>query len=511
MQELYAQIISKVLGIWRHRWIALLIAWVVALGGWAFVWQMPESYVGSARVYVDTNSVLRPLMRGLTVDPNTNQRVAMMSQTLLSRPNLERIARMTDLDLKAETPEKMDRLIKSMESSISIAGTRGNDSLYAIKVTDRDRDVARQIAQSLITVFIETALSGKRSDSTGAQTFLSQQIQESEERLISAEQRLAKFKQGNVGVLPGERGDYYARLEQARYDLEWATLELEEVERRGDELERQLDGEAPLDNIRLPVDDRIDVLRLEMDSLLTRYTEKHPQVVRLQTLVEELETQRSLEMAALRDDPRAARSMSSSSRGTTISVFDGIRSMLAETEAQRAELQVRVGEYQKRVDDLGGKVNLIPNIEAQLTQLMRDYDVIASQHQQLLQRREAARLSGDVESNADDVSFRVVDPPYVPREPSEPNKLMLNAVVLVLALGVGGGFAFLLALLNPIVTDPRMLAQATGLPLLGTVTWNKTAAEDRRASWRFAGFAACTVMLLCVFATVMLLPTLELI
>ena len=88
MQEILAQVFSYIWGVWRHRWLALGVAWLVAIAGWAWVWQLPESYVATARVYVDTNSVLRPLLRGLAIEPNIDQRISMMSRTLLSRPNL---------------------------------------------------------------------------------------------------------------------------------------------------------------------------------------------------------------------------------------------------------------------------------------------------------------------------------------------------------------------------------------------------------------------------------------
>src|SRR5690606_9631916 len=137
-------------------------------------------------------------------------------------------------------------------------------------------------------------------------------------------------------------------------------------------------------------------------------------------------------------------------------------------------------------------VNRIPEVEAELKQLTRDYDVLARQHQQMLERRESARLAGEVESNAGEVSFRVIDPPFVPLTPSEPNKLLLNAAVLVVALGAGVGVALLLALLRPVVTDARMLANSTGAPLLGVVTWNKTADEQRQDLLRLGAFTACT-------------------
>lgn len=508
MQEALAQILSYVLGVWRHRWLAIGVAWVIALAGWAYVWQMPEYYSARARVFVDTNSVLRPLMRGLAITPNVDQRIQMMSRTLLSRPNLEKLARMTDLDLSVTNDVQKEQMIERLQRSIALSGERGNSSLYSVRVTDRDREMARRIAQSLITVFIETSLDDKRADSSDAQTFLDQQIAESERRLIASEARLARFKQQNVDVLPGAGGDYFARLQAARSELAQARLELRELENRRTELERQLDGEEPVfiasggsGGVSSPYDARIQSLQVQLDTLLTRYTARHPEVRQLQGLLEELQQERA-EML--------------SSSGSSVNfpgvsgspVYQGMRTMLAETDAEIAQMQVRVAEFESRVDALNSKVNTIPEVEAQLKQLTRDYDVLSRQHQEFLQRRESARLSGDVESNAGDVTFRVIDPPFVPREPSEPNKLLLNAGVLIVALGGGVAIALLLTLIHPIVTDPRMLAVATGLPLLGTVTYNQPAPERRRERWALAGFAACAVGLVFAFGGVLLAPAL---
>jgi polysaccharide chain length determinant protein (PEP-CTERM system associated) len=513
MQEALAQILSYVWGVWRYRWLALIVAWLVAVGGWAFVWQMPESYVATARVYVDTNSVLRPLLRGLAIAPNIDQRISMMSRTLLSRPNLEKLARMTDLDLTATTEAQKEALIARLRDSISLAGSRANASLYEISVRDQNRDVARRVTQSLITVFIESSLNEKREDSSGAQSFLDEQIADYEERLIQAESRLARFKQENVDVLPGSGGgDYYSRLEGARANLATAQLELEELQNRRAELRRQLDGEEPVFlgggaggvMESSPLDQRIQALNMQRDELLARYTEQHPQVRQISGLIEELETKKQEEMAAMSPSPGA----SSFGNLNASPVYQGMRAMLAETEARVAELQVRVEEFQRRVDELNRKVVQIPEVEAQLQQLNRDYEVISRQHQELLERRESARLSQDVESNASDVTFRVIDPPYVPLAPNEPNKLLLNIGVVVVALGIGVGLALLLSLLKPLITDARMLANSTGLPLLGTVTINRKDHERRGENWRLAGFVACTVLLLATAAGVAVGPAL---
>ncbi|MFA5493886.1 MAG: XrtA system polysaccharide chain length determinant [Porticoccaceae bacterium] len=508
MQDALAQLQSYLLGIWRHRWLALVVAWVIALGGWFVVAQMPESYVASARVYVDTNSVLRPLMRGLAITPNIDERISMMSRTLLSRPNLEKLARMTDLDLLATTEAQKDGLIKRLEKSISLTGNRGNASLYSISVTDRDRETARRVAQALITVFIETSMSDKREDSSGAQSFLEQQLVESEGRLVEAESRLAVFKQKNVSVLPGDSGDYYSRLQASQSNLEQARLQLREMENRRAELQRQLDGEDPVfiadgssGTTNSQLDARIQNLRVQLDGLLSRYTDRHPEIRRLHGLIDELEAEKQAAYEhALANPGNAYGGLTSSP------VYQGMRSMLAETEAQIAELRVRTTEYERRVEDLKTRVNQIPEVEAELKQLTRDYEVLSRQHQQMLERRESARLSGDVEKNAGDFTFRVIDPPFVPRTPNQPNKMLLNAGVLVVALGAGGALALVLSLLNPIVTDVRMLAHTTGLPMLGVVTYNKNAKETRRDRWRLARFSACCAALLLAFGGVVTVP-----
>jgi polysaccharide chain length determinant protein (PEP-CTERM system associated) len=508
MQDTVAQLLSYVLGIWRHRWVALVVAWMIAIAGWAYVARMPESYVATARVNVDTSSLLGPLMRGLTVSPNANERIAMMSRTLLSRPNLERLARMTDLDLEVQTEAQRDAMIRRLQSSISLSGTRGNNSLYSISVTHPDRETARRLTQSLIAVFIETSTSNQNIDNSQAQGFLNQQIAESEARLIEAENRLADFQRANVDLLPGERGDYYSRLRQSRANLQEARLQLRELQNRRSELTRQLEGEDPVfigggasGPVNSALDARIQAMRVQLDSMMTRYTERHPEIRRLEGLIAQLEEEKRLEYEAARSD-----SLNSGVGMSTSPVYQGMRSLLAETQAQVAALEVRVAEFEDRVEDLESKVNQIPDIEAQLTQLDRDYNVINRQHQQLLERRESARLSDDLQRNAGDVTFRVVDPPFVPLQPSQPNKPLLNAGVLVVALGGGGALALLLTLLHPIVTDARMLAQSTGLPLLGSVTYVKSGAEVRRARLGLAAFVACLCCLLLAFVVAGVVP-----
>ena len=118
MHELAAQLLSHLRATWRYRWYAVVFAWVAAIAGWISVKQMPDRYAASARVYVDTQSVLRPLLAGLAVQPNVDQIIAMMSRTLISRPNLEKVIRMADMDIKLKTPEDREHMINQLARSL---------------------------------------------------------------------------------------------------------------------------------------------------------------------------------------------------------------------------------------------------------------------------------------------------------------------------------------------------------------------------------------------------------
>jgi len=505
MQVMLSQLNMYLSGVWRFRWTMLISAWLFSIAGWLLVYQLPEKYMATARVHIDSNNVLRPLLRGLAIQPNVAQRVQLMSQTLLSRPNLEKLMRMTDLDLQVKNDLAKEQMLSRLGETISLGGDRRNSSLYSIEFKHPDRDTARRIVQSLISVFIESVLGGKRVDSADAQEFLDKQIAEYEERLAEAESRLADFKRRYVGTMPGSEGGYYQRMEEAKAKLNAAQLQLKEMENRRADLEGQISGEEPVflssdsEEIKVvsSVDVRIDEMNRQLDNLLIKYTERHPAVVQIKGLIDSLKLKRESEIEA----DLAQRAPSYGDINNNL-VYQQMRSMLAETEAGIAELKVRVNVFETRAKELEKKVDNVPLIEAELQQLNRDYQVVSQQHDNLLKRRESARMSQQVEQGADDVKFRVIDPPFVPIKATEPNKLLLNVAVLFIAIGISLGIALLLSLLRPVITDRHILGQVTGLPVFGSVGLVMTAGQKRKAFFGKLVFASLMFCLVLVFAGV---------
>ena len=146
-------------------------------------------------------------------------------------------------DLEISTDREKEMMLAKLRRAIGLAGSRGNSSMYSIRVRHQDRDTAKRITQALLTIFIEGSLGENRDYTSGAQSFLDQQIVEHEKRLIEAEKRLADFKRDNMGMLPGSSGGHYGRMQSAQAQLDQARLQLSELQNRRRELERQLAGQ----------------------------------------------------------------------------------------------------------------------------------------------------------------------------------------------------------------------------------------------------------------------------
>ena len=497
MAEITSQILHLLKAVGKYRWHAVAITWVVALAGWAVVFTLPNQYQASARVYVDTQTILKPLLQGMTTLPNLSQQVTFMRRTLLSRPNVERVVREVDLDVKAADSKEMDRLVDKMIEKIKVEGT-GRDDIYTISYTGPSAQQSKEVVQAFLTIFVEGSFANKRQDSEKAVQFIDEQIRSYEERLAAAENSLKEFKIKNVGMLPREGADYGARMIAASEALNQAQLELAEAEQARNAIRRKISGDNSGGGSPAPVlndpelNERITAVNKTLDALRTQYTEQHPDIVANRRLLEQLLERRA----------EAAKNVKpSADPGANFSpMLQQLTVQLSEAEARVASLQARVAEYSARVGRLRGQSQQVPEIEAQLSQLNRDYEVNRENYQRLVERRESAKLSGEVSSATDMLTFRVVDPPTAPALPSGPNRLQLFSLVFVVALAAGLAGAVLLSQMRPTFLSQAALRETTGLPILGSVSMNWTAEQTVLRKRRLVALAASVLVLFGIYA-----------
>ncbi|MGK5015351.1 XrtA system polysaccharide chain length determinant [Janthinobacterium sp. 61] len=502
MEQLIQQLLSSLKGIWKYRWHAVLVAWLVAIGSFIRVITLPDDFQTSARVFVDTQTILKPLLAGMTSVPNTEQQVAIMSRTLLSRPNVERVMRMVDLDLDSKTVREHEARLDELMSRIKITGTNAYD-IYTISYSGRDPKLVRDVVQSLLTIFVEGSFQGKKGDSQKAVQFIDEQIKNYEDKLSAAENLMKEFKIRNNLLLPRQGIDYGSQLQMSSDSLNNAKLELLEAEQSRKAILSQIEGDEPVLDLEPnasaitnpELDERIASLNKNLDSLRMQFTELHPDIIASKRLIAQLE-ERKVEESKLKT--------ASGDPGKNYSpMLQQLKVALTDADAKVAAIRARVQEYKARNERLLAQSNAVPEVESQLAQLNRDYIINKENYEKLIGRREAAKLSGELSSTTEMMAFKIIDPPTVQYAPVGPNRPLLFSAALGAALVAGIATALLISQVRPTFLSPAELRDATGLNVLGTVSMNWTPLQQVRRRRARYGFTACLGSLFLLYSGVM--------
>ena len=515
MDELIRQLSTAAKGMWKHRWLGLLVAWVVVVIGSIVVLSVPDKYEATARIFVDTQSILKPLMSGLAVQPNVDQQVVMLSRTLISRPNVEKLIRMADLDLKSQTKVDQEALIDRLMKTLEIKNI-GRDNLYVLSYRDSSPEKAKRVVQSLVSIFIESSLGDARKDSNVARKFIDEQIKSYVVKLEEAEARLKEFKVRNIELQTADGKDMTEHLSAVSSQLNQARLELRELENARDEARRQLDAEktqnADITSRSLlqesamlvstpEIDGRIDAQKRNLDALLQRFTEEHPDVAGARRLIKELEALKRKEVQELR---KTAMDNPATASGNSLA-YQELNRMAATSEVQVAAMRARVGEYAARFNRARELMKTAPQVEAEFAQLNRDYDINKKNYNDLVARRESATLSGDLDSATGVADFRLIDPPRASPNPVAPNRVRLMPLALLAAGGAGLASSFVASQLRAVFYDARSLRDSLGLPLLGVVTLVMDEGAVQQAKTDFKRYLFASGGLVGVFVTGMIL------
>lgn len=490
MDDLIRQAVTILRGVWQRRWIGLAVAWLVGVAGIVVVLRIPEQFDASARIYVNTESILKPLMSGLAVQPNIEQQVGMLSRTLLKRSNVEELVRRAKLDLEAK-PQAA--LVDNIAARLEIQGA-GRDNLYTLSFRDTDPARAKRVVGTLASIFVESNRSASLKDSTEAKNFIEGQIQSYEKKLEEAENRLKEFKLRHLEETEGGQ-NYFAKMDAANVRLNEARLALREAEDSRNALKQQIAGEAPVSieskAAVSEIDERIASLSRNLDSLLQRFTEQHPDVVGTRRILAQLEVQRAKELRT-RDEALPSKPIAS-----TNPVYQELKVALAKAEAVVASLRARVTEYERSYQQLMASGRQVPEVEAELAQLNRDYEINKKNYEGLVARRESVQIAGEMDA-AGIGDFRIIDPARVSSKPS-PNRLLLLPLVLAGALGAGVAASFAASKLRPTFLDGASLREATQLPVLGTISYRDTEDGKKKARRGLIGLLSALGGLVAVY------------
>jgi polysaccharide chain length determinant protein (PEP-CTERM system associated) len=485
----------------KRRWFALAVAAGVATLCAIGVVLVPSRYEAKAQIYVDTQSVLKPMMAGLTYQPDIDMQVRMLARTLVSRPNVEKLVRNPALGMDMADTAAREKLVTRLMDQIKVTPA-ATTNLYDISFRGESPQTAQRLVQVMVQMFAEASLGEKRRDTEDAGRFIEEQIRSYEAKLVEAEDRLKDFKVRNFGVTGVSNQDYYTRVSALTDVVSKLRTELGAAEQARDAYRRELAVEDPQlpaelaprvgSPAALEAEARLETQKKNLDELLRRFTEAHPDVMSARRVIAELEAEEKLRKEA------ESRAPGKTGKAATSPVYQKLRVSLAEAEAQVASLRSQLSMQQAQLDQIRGSGSQRPQVEAELAQLNRDYEVIRKNYDAMVARREAATLGAKLDSGSHYAELRVIEPARASGSAVFPNHLHLALLSIAASLLAGAGAALFVDSLRPAFDEAQSLEQVCGRPVIGIVSKLVTpqGMRDRHARHLRFGAALGALLLL---------------
>jgi polysaccharide chain length determinant protein (PEP-CTERM system associated) len=485
MNSILTELRIAAYGAWQRRWMALGIAWGVAMLGWLAVAMFPNSYESKARIFVQLDDVLA---EQIGIGPNDARRdLQRVRQTLTSAVNLEKVVRATRIGESVTDRRQMEAAVALLGKEVTVVSDQ--DNLFEITAVSGDSKLsdlqnsrlAQDIVQKMIDIFREENLSGGRGEMKDTLTFMDQQLESRKRDLEAAEQKRMTFEGQNAESIPGS-GALAQRQEAARSEMRGIDADIAAGQSALAAIEGQLSGTPATIAVAGGggVRDALGQAQAQLAGLRSRgLTDNHPDVIAAKAQIVLLARQAAGDRG---------------NGGAPNPAYSSLFSIKAERQANLQALLSRRASLQAEMGLLSGRAAGEPAVAAESARIGRDYDVLKAQYDKLLQDREELRLRGQVESETNAVKFQVIDPPTTPRKPVAPNRPLLLFAVLVIAIGAGVGSAVAASQIRSSFATTAKLEAATGLPVLGaisqTITDTVRAVNRRRMKWFAGGSAA---------------------
>ena len=469
----------------RRRWWILLGACSIPLATIAVVSRLPDRFSSEATLVVRQQQVSQRYVEP-TNTTTVSDALKSMTQEVLSRPRLLGIIDEFGLYAKAKnriTPEGLVELMRKDVAVEPIDEVRGNFSAFKISFTTDNAQMAQKVTSRLTSLFIEEHLKTRGNQAATTSNFLTEQLEAAKQKLKEQDDRRRAFKMQNISQLPEQQTANFETLTDLRLQLQTTVAGLNRTQQQRMSLE-------------LSIGENLGRLQAEKSKLLTRYTSRHPEVIRkdqeiarVTTLLEQLKTRSRGKETPLNgsviDDP--ALGLLRNQVETT--------DLEAETlSKEERRLRAEIAQYQNRL-------NLNPVRDEQLAAILRDYDLYAQNVKDLQSKLLQAQQTTSVEEHQEGQQFRLVDPPTLPVAPSSPQRLKINLGGLAAGILIGLALAFLMDSRDRSFHSEKAISELFELPLVLSVPVLLTPSEERGRKWKtaFEWLAGC-IFILAVFA-----------
>jgi polysaccharide chain length determinant protein (PEP-CTERM system associated) len=486
--------IIKYLDIAKRRKYWIIIPFLATiLGGLAYILIAPKMYEAQTLILVQSQSVPQDYVRSIVTEP-IDDRLRTITQQVTSRTNLETIIRDFRLSQEMGASLSVDQLVEAVRKRIKIdvnkgGSGRGATSAFTLSFRGPDPQKAMQVTNALASNFISQNLEMRESQVLGTSSFLADELESVRKRLMAKEEELKAYRERYMGGLPDQLTANIAMLQRLQLQADQLSKNLADAENRKILLQQTLEdtrkGRQALVYPSTQGSETRDLasLKNELATLEAKYTPNHPDVVRLKKMIETLEASEAKQAP----DSAGKTVVLSRAEQNVIQQQKDIVLDIASTKAEIKRVQAEMGAYQKRVEDT-------PKREQELFSIQRDYENLKSLYDSLLKRKLEADIAVSMEKKQKGEQFRVIDPAKVPSYPVDPDIKKILMAVLALGLGLGGGLAYFVEMMDTSYRSPDDVQKELKLPILVSIPFQQTNQEirvrKRKEAFKAAGVAA---------------------
>ncbi len=471
-----------------------------------YYWQ--KKYLSTVTLYIDESNIVRPLLEGATVSAETKDKAYIAQEILFSQEIIEKILVeggwvTEDMSLPERERIKVKLIEKTKIDNI-------NSTLLRIAFEHSDPAVAYETTKRFASLFLDKTMRSQSDESNEAFEFIVTQVETYRQKLSDSEKRLSEFRSNTTDARPGTENNLDARILELRRKIESTELEFAEASARANSLTTELAKVGRTADVDHQVNQyikQINDLQAEMDLLKLSYTDDYPDIVRLRQQIEDLTN--------LANQERARRTKEQSKPVTVVvagqtfisdhslnPIYQQLSGEASTAHAFARALKSRLEQMRILVEKELNRSVMTTQVERELAELSRDYQVNQDIYQDLLRRRESARVSMTLDKERQGVLYRIQEPASFPILPT--GARFIHFALAGLMLGLMLPVVYLVGFLQ---VDPRIRLASTvtedlELPLLAVVPHLKLPTE-KTAWYRKKGtLIFVVIVVLLIYTTV---------
>lgn len=480
----------------RRRWIILIPALIVPVVAYLASLALPNRYTSQTLVLVEQQKVPDSVVKSVVTE-DLAQRLASMEEQILSRTRLQPIIEKFGL-YKEESPnahleDLVDRLRKSIEVTPirPMTGTRSEELPgFYINFTANNPRLAQQVCAEITSMFIEENLRAREQRAQGTTEFLAHQLEEAKRGLDDQDAKLAAFKQKNFGSLPGQEQSNISIMTGLNTQFEAVTQALGRAQQDKAYAESLLTqqlaaADTPSAAVAGPQPDSLEnqlaTLQNQLVAAQARYTDDHPDVIKLKLAIEDLK--KKVAAARARPEEKPAPGETQVARRDTPQVMQ-LRATIRQLEQTVQEKTKEQSRIREQIGLYQGRLSLSPAVEEQFKKLTRDYQTALEFYNDLLAKESQSQMATNLERRQQGEQFRVMDPANLPESPSFPNRPLFAAAGLGLGLAIGVGISILLEMKDKAIRTEGDVTFFLQVPTLAVIPIMEIGDHKRRRFWQ---------------------------